>query len=81
MVQITLTPELEEAISEQARERKTTTERLALDSLRDRFLPTSEMEPDVPERTLTDMVASHRRFVDRMRAKEPFVSVDLPSDE
>ena len=39
MTQITLTPELEKAIEERAKAKGTTTEALALDGLRGRFLP------------------------------------------
>ena len=42
---ITLTPELERAISEQARRQGTTPEGLALDGLRNLFVPT-ELTPD-----------------------------------
>src|SRR5262245_59101719 len=54
MVQIILTPELEEAISRQARARKTTPEELALDSLRERFLPSPEITPPKEGATMAD---------------------------
>jgi hypothetical protein len=42
---ITLTPELEAALTEQARQRGVTPESLALDALRERFLPADALQP------------------------------------
>lgn len=56
---INLTPEIEAALIEQARQLGTTPELLALDSLRERFVPPSEAEATEPEGTLADFLADH----------------------
>lgn len=45
-MKITLTPELERALEEQAREQGTTPEQLALESLRRQFVAPTESKPD-----------------------------------
>jgi hypothetical protein len=54
---ITLTPELERALSERAREQGTTPELLALDTLRQRFLPTAAEPEGTADGTLADYLA------------------------
>jgi hypothetical protein len=52
---ITLTPEIERALVDEARRLGTTPESLAIESLRDRFLPSfSEELAEVPGETLAD---------------------------
>ncbi|HEY0602482.1 MAG TPA: hypothetical protein VGD58_06210 [Herpetosiphonaceae bacterium] len=43
---ITLTPDIEQALEEQAREQGTTPEQLALDSLRQQFVDPTKSKPD-----------------------------------
>jgi hypothetical protein len=54
---ITLTPELERALTARANQQGTTPELLALDVLRERFLPAAPEEPRVAEGTLADFLA------------------------
>jgi hypothetical protein len=55
-----LTPELEDALEKRARERGTTPELLALDALRDRFLPAPDTAaPAEAEGTLADFLAGY----------------------
>jgi hypothetical protein len=57
---ITLTPELERALAEQADKRGTTPERLALDCLRERFVLLVTTEGTTEEQgTLADFLANH----------------------
>ncbi len=59
-MQVALPPEIAAALIEQARKRKTTPERLALDSLRERFVSSKEEEPPAAERrTLADLLGDH----------------------
>ncbi len=44
---ITLTPEIEEAIAEQARQKGTLSEQIALDGLRSLFVPTKPTPDDI----------------------------------
>ncbi len=54
MLSITLPPELEHALSEQARAQGTTPELLALDSLRERFTNTAVSEPAQTNQTMAE---------------------------
>src|SRR5262245_61069644 len=57
---ITLTPDLEQALIEEARKRGTTPELLALDCLRARFLPPSQpRDPAAEQGSLADFLADH----------------------
>ncbi len=57
---ITLTPDIENALVEQAKEHGTTPEKLALESLRERFVdPTEEGAPIDGAETLADYLADH----------------------
>ncbi len=59
-MQVALPPEITKALIEQARKRETTPERLALDSLRERFVSSAEEEPPAAERrTLADFLGEH----------------------
>ncbi len=59
-MRITLTPDLERALAEQAHKQGTTPERLALDCLRERFLPLVTTESTAEEQgTLADFLANH----------------------
>jgi hypothetical protein len=62
---ITLTPELERSLTEQARKRGTTPEILALDSLRERFIPPDEPAGD--EGTLAEFLGDHIGVLHRGR--------------
>jgi hypothetical protein len=59
MLTITLPPELEHALAEQARAQGTTPELLALDSLRKRFLPAPDGAPATGEGSLADFLAGY----------------------
>ena len=54
MVTITLPPELEKAVIQRAHKQGTTPELIALDGLREKFLPASE--PDAVEGTMADFL-------------------------
>jgi hypothetical protein len=57
---ITLTPDIERALAEHARKLGTTPERLALDSLRERFVwPASHENPMEERKTLADFLRGH----------------------
>ena len=57
---ITLPPDIEQVLVEQARKQGTTPELLALDSLRARFMPSlSPEETTEAEGTLTDFLGTH----------------------
>ena len=57
---ISLTPDIEAALTDEARERGTTPESLALDSLRERFISTPPSEsPAAGEETLADFLRGH----------------------
>ena len=57
---ITLTPDIENALVEQAKEHGTTPEQLALESLRERFVePCEEGAPTSGAETLADYLADH----------------------
>ena len=57
---ITLTPDIEQALTAEARQRGLTPEQLALDSLRARFLfPESERSPAAAQETLADFLCGH----------------------
>jgi hypothetical protein len=57
---LTLTPDLEEALREEARKLGTTPEQLALDSLRERFVPGQAAGPGAEEpATLADFLSGH----------------------
>ena len=57
---ITLTPDIERALAEQARRQGTTPEVLALDILRERFVHTVATEPAVGQQeTLADFLVDH----------------------
>lgn len=60
MTKITLTPDLESALIEAAHQQGTTAELLALDCLRERFIPTEMAEPSHRNGgTLADFLAGH----------------------
>ena len=59
MIKITLTPDLERALSEQARKQGTSPENLALDSLRERFLLSAPQVAGEGQGSLTDFLANH----------------------
>jgi hypothetical protein len=55
---ITLTPELERALIEEARRLGTTPEKLAIESLQERFgVPPPEEAVEAPDQTLADLLA------------------------
>lgn len=56
MITITLPPELEQTVTEQAQQQGTTPELLALDKLREIFAPVPETSPAVPGVTLADFL-------------------------
>ena len=57
---ITLTPDIEHALVDQARKQRTTPEQLALESLRERFVaPVEEGAPTDGAETLADYLADH----------------------
>ena len=56
---ITLTPDIEEALAEQARKLGTTPEQLALDSLRHHFVPAADAGRTEGEGTLADFLRGH----------------------
>ncbi len=57
---ITLTPDVESRLVEQARNLGITPEQLALDTLRERFTPTvTPGQQPKPEETLADFLSSH----------------------
>ena len=56
---ISLTPEIEHAVTEEARKLGTTPEALALESLRERFLPPLSVERSGEEGTLADFLGGH----------------------
>ena len=57
---ITLTPDIENALAEEARKQGTTPELLALDCLRERFAPSPVTGPSAAEQgTLADFLADH----------------------
>ena len=57
---ITLTPDIESALAEQARRLGTTPERLAIDSLREHFTMTmSQARPPDTAETLADLLHEH----------------------
>ena len=56
---ITLTPDIEKALAEQARKLETTPEQLALDSLRERFVPAVNAGPPERQGTLADFLCGH----------------------
>lgn len=59
-MKITLTPDIEKALAEQARRQHTTPEMLALDALRERFVFSGAPEAPVNEEaTLADFLADH----------------------
>jgi hypothetical protein len=59
-VAISLTPEIESALIEQARRQGTTPEILALDCLRERFVPTGVTTPSQEDgKNLADFLADH----------------------
>lgn len=59
-MQITLTPDIESVLAEQAHKYGTTPELLALDALRERFVYSAAAEPAVEEQeTLADFLAAH----------------------
>ena len=55
---IALTPDIESALAEEARRQGTTAEQLALDYLRERFVPGST-SPSATGKTLADYLAGH----------------------
>jgi len=64
MVTITLPPELEQVITEQAQRQGTTPELLALDKLRASFLPTAPGEPLPEGATMADYLADFIGCID-----------------
>ncbi len=56
-LKLQLTPDLETALAEQARQRGTTLELLALESLRERFVAPDA--PPVPAQSLADFLGEH----------------------
>ncbi len=64
MTTITLTPELEHAIGEQARQVGTTLELLALDKLSDCFLPTMPSPSASDGETMADFLADYIGCID-----------------
>jgi hypothetical protein len=59
-VNITLTSEIEQALTEQAQREGTTPERLALEYLRERLVPLTPVAPPADgEETLADFLAEH----------------------
>ena len=57
---ITLPPDIEQALVEHARKQGTTAELLALDSLRERFMPSLSLDrPTEGEGTLADFLGKH----------------------
>jgi hypothetical protein len=56
---ITLTPDIEKAMAEQARKLGTTPEQLALDSLRERFILLPQAVPAEGQGTLADFLRGH----------------------
>ena len=62
---ITLTPDIENALVEQAKEHGTTPEQLALESLRERFVtPVEEKAMSNGEETLYDRLKDHIGVID-----------------
>lgn len=60
LMKITLTPDLERALTTQAHQQGTTPERLALEYLRERFLPSVATESAAEEQgTLADFLANY----------------------
>ncbi len=59
-MKITLTPDIESALAEQARRQGTTPETLAIDALRERFVSSVATEtPAEGQETLADFLAGH----------------------
>jgi hypothetical protein len=59
-MKITLTPDIEIALAKKAKKNGTTPERLALDTLRERFLSPSESEIAIPtNESLADFLREH----------------------
>ena len=57
---ITLTPDIESGLVEQARSLGITPEQLAIDSLRERFTPpVAQVQQPKPEETLADFLSDH----------------------
>ena len=56
---ITLTPDIEQAVAAEARKLGLTPEQLALDSLRERFLPPESVSPAGEQATLADFLRGH----------------------
>ncbi len=57
---ITLTPDIEQALTEEAHKQGRTPEQLALDSLRERFLlPESDISPAGKQTSLADFLCRH----------------------
>jgi hypothetical protein len=56
---ITLTPDIEKALAEQARKLGTTPEQLALDSLLERFILPAQAVPAERQGTLADFLRGH----------------------
>lgn len=56
---ITLTPEIATALAEEARRRSTTPELLALDCLRERFVPAAEGEAPAEGTSLADFLEGY----------------------
>lgn len=57
---ITVTPEIEQALREQAQKKGTTPELLAIESLRERFVPPAEdTHPERGAESLADFLADH----------------------
>lgn len=62
---IHLTPDIEEALAEEARKLGTTPEQLALDSLRERFVPSdADTAPTEEKDTLADFLRGHIGVLD-----------------
>lgn len=59
MTRITLPPELEKPLVEEARRQGTTPELLALESLRRLFVPQAEPGSSAPDETLFDFLSGH----------------------
>lgn len=56
---ISLTPDIERALTNEARERGTTPESLALDSLRERFIASASSEGPAEGETMADFLRDH----------------------
>ncbi len=56
---LTLTPDIERALAEQARRLGTTPEQLALDSLRERFVLPAQVAPAEGQGTLAEFLRGH----------------------